>query len=337
MNILHFVNFYNGGGSTKTCFEHVKNLSNHNHVFIGSDEGEYKNYFSQLGKSYTVYRDSNFNYPELLVKEIIRKNKIDLVHFYLPGHENPSFLRNIDLPKICTFLCGQKCGFDYDLFDHVRFISEYNKNLNEDSLPKFKSYSVIRCGLGSASQEFRPPRKTDNVTFGRISAFCPSKRLLDTLECAKNFKNNKFILAGQIQDQNYFNQVKSFIKENNLTNTALEVNITEQRKEFLYDNIDVLHYPTTNEAFCYSIVEGMQRSKSVISYYDSAIPELKNESELKLVETDNIEELISSTDYYIKNPEVSAMHGSKNRSSYEQHLNSETYSSNMNSLYERFS
>ena len=185
MNILHFVNFYNGGGSTKTCFEHVKNLTNHQHFFIGSDEGEYKNYFSQIGKSYSIYRDSNFNYPELFVKEIIRKNKIDLIHFYLPGHENPSFLRSIDLPKICTFLCGQVAGFDGDIFDHVRFISEYNKNLNSEKLSNFKSHSVVRCGLGSKSEVFPPPKRNKEIIFGRISAFCPSKRLLDTLECAK--------------------------------------------------------------------------------------------------------------------------------------------------------
>ena len=138
LNPYTYRNFYNGGGSTKTCFEHVKNLTNHKHFFIGSDEGEYKTYFSQIGKSYSIYRDSNFNYPELFVKEIIRKNKIDLIHFYLPGHENPSFLRGIDLPKICTFLCGQVAGFDGDIFDHVRFISEYNKNLNSE---KYEIYS----------------------------------------------------------------------------------------------------------------------------------------------------------------------------------------------------
>jgi len=335
MNILHFVNFFNGGGSTKTCLEHVAYMPEHNHTFIGSDNGISKPIFKTLGEAYTASRDPNFNYPSFLTKNIIEKHGIDLIHFYLPGHENPTFLNEFKQKKLCTVLCGQEIGFNHKLFDHVRFISEYQTQLNDDTLKSFPSYSVVRCGLGPDEAKFRNPNPDTKICFGRISAFCPSKRILDTLECAKIFSENRFMLAGHILDQSYYEQVVKFIQDNDLKNVSLDTNIDDIQKETFYDAIDVLHYPTENEAFCYSIVEGMQRLKPVISYNNSAIPELDHNNSLLLAEDKNLDDLIKKTQVYIDNPAKITCDAMLNRKTYEKHYTSAEYVKSMRCLYEQ--
>ena len=334
MNIAHFVNFFNGGGSTKTCLEHAAYMPEHNHVFIGSEDGVSKSIFKTLGPTYTVSRDSNFNYSPLLTDSIIEKHNIDLIHFYLPGHENPSFLKRFKQKKLCTVLCGQSIGFDPDIFDHLRFISQYQVDLNQSRLDQSEPYSVVRCGLGPDQAKFRNPNPEAKVCFGRISAFCRSKRIMDTVRCAKEMPDNRFVIAGHILDTGYFEEIMRFIKQNNLKNVDLAYNITEAQKESVYQMIDVLHYPTENEAFCYSIVEAMQRLKPVIAYSNSAIPELNKLGSIDLVEDNNFESLLEITKNYASEPARIPEAAILNRRVYDENFTSAIYTKNMKDLYE---
>ena len=335
MNIAHFVNFFNGGGSTKTCLEHAAYMTEHNHVFIGSENGVSKSVFKTLGPTYTVSRDSNFNYSQLLTESILEKHNIDLIHFYLPGHENPSFLNRFNQKKLGTVLCGQEIGFDNSLFDHVRFISEYQTEINKETLKSFDSYSVVRCGLGPDKARFRNPGTPSKVCFGRISAFCRSKKIMETVRCAKELPENQFIIAGHILDRHYFEEIIEFIKENELKNVDLAYNISEQEKEAVYQAIDVLHYPTENEAFCYSIVEGMQRLKPVITYDNSALPELNISGSIDMVKDGDFDALLEKTKNYAKDPARIPESAIMNRNVYDENFTSKIYTDNMRELYGR--
>ncbi len=255
---------------------------------------------------------------------------------YLPGHENPTFLNSITLPKICTVLCGQQIGFSHKMFDHVRFISQFQKKLNKNIIPHLKDHSVIRCGLGPDRAKFRNPNPDTKTCFGRVSAFCPSKRVLDTLECAKVFPENMFLIAGHVLDIGYYKSVIGFIKSNSLENVRVNVNISDFDKEALYNEIDVLHYPTENEAFCFSILEGMQRTKAVVSYNNSSIPELNHKGTLSLAENLNIDDLVKKTAGYVEKPATIPNDALNNRAVYEEHYTSKKYSESMEFLYESF-
>ena len=335
MNILHIVNFFNGGGSTKACLEHVINMPEHNHTFIGSDNGIDKNIFKSLGKTFSLPKDLNFNYPPILTKNIVDENNIDLINFYLPGGENPKFIESFPQKKICTILCGQKIGFDLNMFDHIGFASEYSSGLNLDVLNTSNTpTSLIRYGMGDKNQNFRQPDAKKPVVFGRVSAFCRSKRIIDTIKCAEKFPKNKFIVSGQIQDVHYFNEIYEYIQSKKIENIHLSYNISHSEKEKIYQEIDVLHYPTENEAFCFSILEGMQRWKAVISYNNSAIPELNHKNSLSLVDDElGLEE---ATDKYIKDRSFLVDMAIKNRKTYEEYYTGAIYTDNMRRLYDGF-
>lgn len=331
MNILHIVNFFNGGGSTRACYEIARKQPDNNHYFVGSDQGIAIPWFNEIGEVFLLTKDHNFNYLEQNLSGIIRSRKIDLIHMYVPGHENVKCLKNFNLPKVVTVLCDQKIGFDVNDFDRVIFPSEYGKSLNSDKINESNSV-VVRYGIGDKEDSFDKKTNNNEVVFGRISAICPSKKILDTLICAKSAPNNRFIVAGHVLDSNYDSFIRYFIHYNKMNNVDYRINISEDEKEQIYSEIDVLHYPTGNENFCISILEAMQRSKDVIAYKNSAIPEF--DADFTMVEDDNISELIWNTQSIIEFEKHTSDSSKNNRLKYEQFYTAERYSKDIQDIYE---
>ena len=158
---------------------------------------------------------------------------------------------------------------------------------------------------------------------------------MDTLWCASKLRNNIFIIGGEVQDKFYYNKVLDFIKDNKLDNVEIYLNMSDDMKNHMYDRIDVLHYPTTNEAFCFSILEGMERGIPVISYDNSAIPELNHKENLVLVEDGNLDQLVNETIKLSESKDECNRLGKLNRSVYEEFYTSKRYSDDVLNLYER--
>lgn len=287
MKILYIHNFYNPGGSALACLELAKAYeSKHQMEFVGFLPGMMYDEFNAIGPAHIVPCDTGLNYPPDVIKGIINDFQPDLIHVFLPGHESPAYFDVLPtgIPAVCTVLCMQSAGFDMSHFNKVTFLSKANMKLSSDQTLSGIDV-VVRPGLGLTSLPH--PEPNEPLVFGRISAFCPSKKIHETIKCASACPDNLFIIAGEIQDQNYYQECMDMIRSYYMScNIDIEVNITEQRKQELYDQIDVLHYPTSDEAFCYSIVEGMQRGMPVISTPNSAIPELMHKDESVLIQED---------------------------------------------------
>jgi len=335
MDILHVPNFYNPGGSAKACYEIACNLSEHNQQFVGCVNGSYRYKFMDLGQSHLFNTVGPFDYGDR-IHELITYFKPDVMHVYIPGHESPSYFEGLpeNLVKVCTVLCGQEIGFDQSIFDHITFISEYNKSLSLSKIEEVNS-SVIRCGSTCPIEYNYEPIENSNIVFGRVTAFCPSKRIMDTLQCALKLRNNPFLIGGEVQDKSYYTKILNFINDNKLDNVEIYLNMSDKMRENLYERIDVLHYPTTNEAFCFSILEGMERGLPVISYDNSAIPELNHKDNLILVEDGNIDQLVNETVNLSESKDDCNKLGKLNRSVYEEFYTSQRYSSDVLDLYER--
>ena len=123
--------------------------------------------------------------------------------------------------------------------------------------------------------------------------------------------------------------------DNKLDNVDVYLNMSDEMRDHLYERIDVLHYPTTNEAFCFSILEGMERGLPIISYANSAIPELNHKDNLVLVEDGDINQLVNETIRLSESKEECDRLGKLNRSVYEEFYTSQRYSGDVLDLYER--
>ena len=335
MDILHVPNFYNPGGSAKACYEIACNLREHNQQFVGCVNGSYRYKFMDIGQSHLFDTIGPLDYGNR-IHELIKHFKPDVLHVYIPGHENPSYFKGLpkNLIKVCTVLCGQKIGFDPSTFDHITFLSEYNKSLSLSSIEGVNS-SVIRCGSTCPIEYNYKPIDKEHVVFGRISAFCPSKRILETLKCSSKLRDNTFLIAGEIQDHIYHQKIVNFVRDNSLDNVEIYTNVSDGTRESIYERIDVLHYPTTNEAFCFSILEGMERGLSVISYDNSSIPELNHKDNLVLVKDGDMDQLVSETIKLSQSQEECNRLGKLNRSVYEEFYTARRYSDDVLNLYER--
>lgn len=329
MKILFINNFFNPGGSTLACLEPSKLLKDNGHEleFIGCYDGIKRKDFESIGKVHFLNVDKLFEYKSSDIIEICNSFNPDIIHIMIPGHEYPDYFNYLpyNCKKICTVLCGQKVGFDHTKFDTVIFPSKYG-----GSLSNINNGKIIRYGINDIEYK---PIVTDKIVFGRISAFCPSKQILATIYCANACKDKQFIIAGEVQDKNYFTSLVAHIKKHNIKNVRLEYNISEQRKQEILEEINVLHYPTSNEAFCYSILEGMRAGKAIISYYNSAIPELQHDNNLLLVSDNNLSSLIRETKNLSTDDVIKL--GSKNRKVYEQFYSIEEYVRNLMNEYNR--
>ena len=272
MRIAFVNNFFNSGGSSLASFNLAKQLSTSNEMaFIGCVDGPYREKFSKMGET-RLCLDRGFDYDDSCV-EYIHKFAPDIIHVFLPGSQNPSFISKLpQCKRFATILCGQSVGFDHSQFNKVFFSSEYQRALS----PWVTNGEIVKYGIESS--EFIK-EQSETPVFGRVSSFCPSKMIHDTIYCAARMPEHQFIIGGEILDRPYFDGVVSYLNYTGAQNTRVVANINEEQKLDILTSCDVYHYPSSNEAFCFSILEAFSHGKPVLSYEDSAIPELFESTE----------------------------------------------------------
>jgi glycosyltransferase involved in cell wall biosynthesis len=323
MRIAFINNFYNQGGSSLAAYELAKKLSPQNEMsFYGSVDGPFREKFSSIGESHLV-RAQNFEYDMHLI-DLVNKFNPDVIHVFIPGEQRLGYFNY--LPKCKRFasvLCGQTIGFDTTQFDKVLFSSKYQVDLN----PHVSNYEIVRYGV--ECNEIESAQK-DIPVFGRIASYCPSKMIHDTLYCANECRENKFIVAGEILDPAYFKAMNAYRKYFGNDNITIKGSVTDDERQQIMNEIDVYHYPSSNEAFCFSILEAFANKKPVISYKDSAIPELFDSDEWLCDDLDGLVDLTKKMQSLSK--EERQQIGNVNYLKYKQH-STEIYADKINNLY----
>lgn len=324
MKILHINNFANPGGSSIACYELAKELYRlgHKQQFMIQKNGSYLPKFNELGKARLYPELPNLDYIKEMVLHEISVFNPDVVHVWLPGHENPTFIYYLPshIRKLCNILCNQTVGFNPEIFDKIIFISEFQKNLS----PFIQRSNIIRYGL---SLESKDHNVSNNIKIGRVSAFCPSKKIEDTIKCAAILPNNEFIIGGEVLDVKYWLYLQKLISDLKLDNVKMITNISEEDKLNILETVDIWHYPTSEEAFCISILEAMAYSKAIITYNDGALSELNHDNNLLLANSFNdlVEKTITLTG---DRNEIKRL-GQLNKIIYDDNYRSDQYAKNM--------
>jgi len=329
--ILLICGFFNTGGSSLYSYEIANQLKDkYDFVFMGHHPGPMMEKFEKIGDVVLVKNRVGFNYSVSEISPIINKFNPHVCHICIPGSQDITYPLYIFSPTICTVLCEQQIGFDYTLFNKILFLSEYNKNFQH---VQYDNYEVIRPGISDPIRTGRPTNKRS--VFGRISAFCPSKKILDTVKCAAKVPN-LFIIAGEILSPEYYNTVVNYIKSNNIRNVQIIPNIFDYQKHHILQSINILHYPTSSETFCFSILEGMAYGLPILSYNNSAIPEFNHQNNIELC--NNLDELMVKTREY-SNMTSKELHdkGNINRQTYERNYSGRRFAMDISRVYEEAS
>ncbi len=363
--VLLINNFFNEGGSTECVLNAVDNAK-YDYTFLGNTTfgvGAVRQYQRELSRRnqktsllYVNNRvDFSFDHSDLSdceisartrnptvkvsrFRELVEHHKPDILHVFIPGEQSLQYLdivKDFKMKRICTVLCDQRIGFDPNIFDEITFISKYLYNKNQDLLPTGKGV-VIYPGVKNG---YRGGLPHETMQIGRISAFCPSKKLEHTVACAELFPDCDFVIAGQIQDHSYYNFLVNLQKEKNLSNLHFEANISHWRKVELLNKLHLYHYPTSAECFCISIAEAMEKELPVISYRNSAIPEfIEGEKNHGFALCDDFYQLVDETrkmiDLWKSDQKEFKKLGQLNQKIYQKKYSVEQYTKSIMKLYE---
>lgn len=213
-------------------------------------------------------------------------DKFDLIHNhfdFLPL----TYSRLINTPMITT-IHGFSSKKIIPVYKRYNDINHYISISDADRAPELKYLATIYHGVQQKEFEFVETPKDYLLYFGRIH---PDKGTHDAIAIAQATKK-KLIIAGIIQDQNYFKEkVEQYADGEQII--FIGTAGPEKRKELLGNAIALLHPIYFNEPFGLSVVESMFCGTPVIAYNRGSMPEII-QNNLSGFLVNNIEQAIDS-------------------------------------------
>jgi len=148
--------------------------------------------------------------------------------------------------------------------DHTHYVSISNADRN----PALQYLATVYNGINTDEFSFNEFPEDYLLFFGRIHH---DKGTAEAIEIAKG-ANKKLIIAGIIQDENYFNeQVKPHLNDDI---TFIGHAGPELRNKLMSNALALLHPINFNEPFGLSVVEAMMCGTPVIAFNRGSMPEL---------------------------------------------------------------
>ena len=148
--------------------------------------------------------------------------------------------------------------------DNTFYVSISNSNRSD----KLKYLATVYNGLNIEEFTFNASPKEQLLFFGRVH---PDKGTAEAISISKK-ANKKLVIAGIIQDQNYFDQeVKPHLNDDiQFIGTAGP----EKRDKLMGESLALLHPINFNEPFGLSVAEAMMCGTPVIAFNRGSMPEL---------------------------------------------------------------
>ncbi len=212
-------------------------------------------------------------------------NQFDIIHNhfdFLPL----TYSKLIKTPIITTIH-----GFSSERI--IPVYQKYNENTyyvsisNSDRNDKLKYLATVYNGLNIDSFTFNPSPKEQLLFFGRIHQ---DKGTAEAISIAKK-ANKKLIIAGIIQDQNYFdNEVKPHLNDDiQFVGSAGP----QKRNELMGESLALLHPINFEEPFGLSVAEAMLCGTPVIAFNKGSMPELIENNKTGFL-VDNVDQAVEA-------------------------------------------
>ena len=179
-----------------------------------------------------------------------------------------TYSRLIDTPMLTT-IHGFSSPLIVPVFKKYNDDSYYVSISNADRSPELDYIATVYNGINMEQFSFCADPKDYLLFFGRIH---PEKGAWDAIQVAKQC-GKKIILAGFIQDKNYFEtQVKPLINDKDVIYAG---NCgPKERNELLGNAMALLHLIHFDEPFGLSVAEAMCCGTPVIAFNRGSMPEL---------------------------------------------------------------
>jgi glycosyltransferase involved in cell wall biosynthesis len=214
-----------------------------------------------------------------------RTGEFDIIHNnfdFLPL----TYSRLIKTPIITT-IHGFSSPRIVPVYKKYNHSSHYVSISNADRSPQLDYLATVYNGLDLNDFVFNDSPDDYLLYFGRIH---PDKGTAEAIEIANKSKR-RLLIAGIIQDENYFKQKVEPLLNNNIRFVGQAG--PDKRKKLLSQASALLHPINFNEPFGMSVAEAMICGTPVIAFNKGSMPELiKNQQTGFLV--DNVAEAIKA-------------------------------------------
>ncbi len=238
-------------------------------------------------KGYEEERDQDAKVLECLhISNLMEKaSGFDIIHNnfdFLPL----TYSRLIKTPIITT-IHGFSSQKIIPVYKKYNASSNYVSISNADRSPQLNYLATVYNGINTGEFEFNAAPGDYLLYFGRIHH---DKGAAEAIEIAKK-SNRKLIIAGIIQDENYYKQKI----EPKLNDQIVYVGHAgpEKRNELLGKALALLHPINFNEPFGLSVAEAMLCGTPVIAFNKGAMPELIKHQETGFL-VNNVDEAVEA-------------------------------------------
>jgi glycosyltransferase involved in cell wall biosynthesis len=188
-------------------------------------------------------------------------------------HNNFDFLpltyTNLIATPVITTIHGFSSSGILPVYKKYNGSSFYVAISDADRSPELDYIKTIHHGIDLQQFDFEPEPEDYLIFFGRIHH---DKGAKEAIEIARAC-NKKLILAGIIQDEDYYNQhVKPYLDDNRVVYVGSVGSL--ERKQLLGKASALLHPINFDEPFGLSVIEAMACGTPVIAFNRGSMPEL---------------------------------------------------------------
>ncbi len=219
---------------------------------------------SQFESIFSVFYD-DIDYPNIL--GFIKKIKPDILHACPPGGKSFEYITKAAglVPVTQTSMCPRVVGNKGDVSGSV-VISEYVLSLQEDA----QDAVCIDLPLDVSGYEIKYTKEYFGLPENKLiigSLGNERKENAHFMKIARNFKNKDVHFAIKTNEK-----YKYFFGRDKIT--VINRYLDEDEKLSFFNCLDVFLYPTSNEAYGLVFLEAMSQKVPIISYEDTAMPEV---------------------------------------------------------------
>ena len=181
----------------------------------------------------------------------------------------------------------------------ARFITQYIRNFNPDSIIFFYHYPYIKLDV-----KYDVPKEYDLVFFANMTKAKGLEDLIEAVAIIKNRRPNISLIVMGKGEEGYIDWIKQKILDLNLTSNILLKGFVPTQEEMLKEavkaKISVL--PTYNDTIPGTIVESMHLKLPVITYNIGGNPDINIDDErIILVEKGDVKGLAIEIDKLLSN------------------------------------